>query len=171
MHSYSHPRKAETINRLLKKQSRPRNKRTNTTDMPASGARTPKVKKAQEDGEEAEGDEDEEDEATELVEPPEEVKPVMYRWVSSLRNIPTAEGEQQKVEMGITFSVPETLFVDPQVVVQPVDEPELEKIRMARGPGICAVAGCGKPRKYRVPKDWTIGACDSNHLRLVANSI
>ena len=68
--------------------------------------------------------------------------------------------------MRITFSVPEA-FVPP-----PLNEKELiklEKNRAARGPGLCAVEGCGKPGKYRVPRDWTIGACDSTHLRIVAN--
>ncbi|KAF8157234.1 hypothetical protein B0H34DRAFT_798529 [Crassisporium funariophilum] len=170
--------KAETINRLLKKQSRPKNKRTNTIDnqspMPsASGTRTPKTKaKSQEDGEDAEAEEDE-DEAMEIVEQVEEVKPVMYRWVSSLREVP-GDGEE-KVQMAITFSVPEALFPP---LADGVEEKanttsrQMEdKIRAARGPGTCAVEGCGKPRKYRVPKDWTVGACDSSHLRIVANQV
>lgn len=121
----------------------------------------------QEEGEEAEGD-DEEDEPMDIVEePPEEVKPVMYRWVSSLKVVPSSLGDSDRqVEMGITFSVPEA-FIPP-----PVDREqliELEKLRAARGPGICAVEGCGRLRKYRLPRDWTIGACDSTHLKIVAN--
>ncbi|PPR03725.1 hypothetical protein CVT24_007373 [Panaeolus cyanescens] len=160
--------KAETINRLLRKQSsRTKNKRANIVDssIPGSGTRTPKAKlKTQEDGEEAEGDEDEDD-AMEVVEPPEEVKPIMYRWVSSLK------GDH----MSITLSIPENI-IPPQTssdstpAKAPIEE-EDPKVKAARGPGICAVEGCGKPRKYRVPKDWTVGACDATHLKLVASRI
>jgi Ino eighty subunit 2 len=123
----------------------------------------------QEEGEEAEG-EDEEDEPMDIVEePPQEVKPIMYRWVSSLKAATPSSlpgDADRQVEMGITFSVPEA-FVPP-----PVDREkliELEKLRAARGPGICAVEGCGRQRKYRLPRDWTIGACDSTHLKIIAN--
>jgi len=46
---------------------------------------------------------------------------------------------------------------------------EAEKIRPARAPGVCAVEGCGLPRKYRVPKDWTVGACGMAHLKDVSS--
>lgn len=115
----------------------------------------------QEEGEEAEVD-DEEDEPMDIVmAPPEEVKPVMYRWVSSLK-----AGNPDGQVMEITFSVPEA-FVPPPVNREHLIE--LEKLRAARGPGICAVDGCGRLRKYRLPRDWTIGACDSTHLKIVAN--
>jgi len=173
--------KAETINRLLKKQSRPKNKRNNTVDdrspMPtASGSRTPKVKakNGTGDDEDAEAEEEEAEDAVDVTEQPEEIKPVMYRWVSSLRTIPGDGEGEQKVKMEITFSVPEALFPAPppsqeDVVIE--DAKEAEKIQKARGPGVCAVEGCGKPRKYRLPKDWTIGACDSTHLRVIANRV
>lgn len=104
-----------------------------------------------------------------VEEPPKEVKPVMYRWISSLQMVPSSTGNaDRQVEMGITFSVPEG-FLPPAANREELIE--LEKIRAARGPGLCAVEGCGKPRKYRVPRDWTIGACDSTHLRIVANQI
>lgn len=124
---------------------------------------------AQEEGEEADGDE-EEDEAMDIVEEqPKEVKPVMYRWVSSLRVVPSSTGNgDRQVEMGITFSVPEA-FVPP--LVNEEGSIEAKKLQTARGPGLCAVEGCGKPRKYRVPQDWTVGACDSTHLRIVANQV
>ncbi|KAF8198502.1 hypothetical protein BJ912DRAFT_951603 [Pholiota molesta] len=153
--------KAETINRLLKKQSRPKNKRTNTLDdrspMPA------KVKPGDDDVE-AEYDED----AMDVVEQPEEVKPIMYRWVSSLREVPV-EGGERRIEMGITFSVPENVIPQPSDKTAIIPDENQKKIQAARGPGVCAVEGCGKPRKYRLPKDWTIGACDSTHLRILAN--
>lgn len=143
----------------------------------ASGSRTPKVKmKNQDEAEEGEGDEDE-DEAMDVVETPEEIKPVMYRWTSSLRTVPTESKGEQKVEMLMTFSVPESVFPAPSPAqitdgnIIPEDAEQLEKIRKARGPGICAVEGCGKARKYRLPRDWTIGACDSVHLRVIANQL
>ena len=102
-----------------------------------------------------------------VEEPPEEVKPIMYRWVSSLKAVPSSLGDSDRqVEMGITFSVPEA-FIPPPVNTEELID--LEKLRAARGPGICAVQGCGRQRKYRLPRDWTIGACDSTHLKIVAN--
>ncbi|KAF8808499.1 hypothetical protein BYT27DRAFT_7255610 [Phlegmacium glaucopus] len=114
--------RAETINRLLKKQNRSKNKRMTALDdwsplTSVSGSRTPKIKiktNVQEEGEEADGDE-EEDEVMDIVEePPKEAKPVMYRWVSSLRIAPSTGSADRQMEMGITFSVPEA-FVPPQV--------------------------------------------------------
>jgi len=171
---------AETINRLLKKQSRPRNKRVNTTDshLPQSGARTPKPKiKTGEEGEEAEGEEEEEQ--MEPIDTPEEIKPTMFRWVSSLHE-KTGGTEEKQIQMIIRFSVPGTLSesADNKSRATQIEagsplshDTESEGIRRARGPGICAIEGCGKPRKYRVPKDWTVGACGSEHLRLVASRV
>lgn len=34
-------------------------------------------------------------------------------------------------------------------------------------PAVCAVAGCGAKRKYRLVKDWTVGACGMGHLKLL----
>jgi Ino eighty subunit 2 len=126
----------------------------------------------QEEGEEAEGDYEVEDEPMDIVveEPPEEVKPIMYRWVSSLKAVPSSFSPGNDVEMGITFSVPEAFVPPPPPpAVNRAELIELEKLRAARGPGICAVEGCGRLRKYRLPRDWTIGACDSTHLKIVAN--
>lgn len=164
---------AETINRLLKKQSRPKNKRANTTDSHAlpSGAPTPKPKLKTGDGEEGEVD-DEEDEVIEPAVPPEEIKPTMYRWVSSLREVPGSESETKKMQMTIAFSVPESMCPalgtaksDGKMDVDSVSP----NVPLGRGPGICAIEGCGKPRKYRLPKNWTIGACGSDHLGIIAS--
>ncbi|TFK34308.1 PAPA-1-like conserved region-domain-containing protein [Crucibulum laeve] len=65
--------KAETINRLLKKQSRPKNKRLVTSDSLRPSVRKPKQ----------DVDEDDEDYEELEMEPEEEVPPVMYRWVCS----------------------------------------------------------------------------------------
>ncbi|KAF8812612.1 hypothetical protein BYT27DRAFT_7251735 [Phlegmacium glaucopus] len=110
--------KAETINRLLKKQ--------------ISGSRTPKIKiksNVQEEGEEADGDEEEDDVMDIVEDPPKEAKPVMYRWISSLRIALSTGSADRQVEMGITFSLPEA-FVPPQV--------NEEECQAARGPGLCS---------------------------------
>lgn len=162
-----------------------------------SGARTPKTKlKANEDGEEGEeeGEEEEEEDPMEVVEYQEQVKPTMYRWVSSYReSTPQTDSTEKKVELVVSFSVPESVIPAPQVLegtaldattkmevdggsVQPVansapvviNDSQTDKVRAARGPGVCAVAGCGQPRKYRSVKDWTIGACGIEHLKAVA---
>ncbi len=116
---------------------------------------------------------------------PEDVKPTMYRWVSSLREVSGSESQAEKTQMIITFSVPESMYptlstpkdegsVDPihglenKMEIDSAD-PNVEKIRVARGVGLCAIEGCGMPRKYRLPKDWTIGACGSDHLRIIAS--
>jgi len=114
-----------------------------------------------EDADDAEREDDDGD-AMDVVETPKETKPLMYRWVSSLRTIPV-EGGEDVVGLGITFFVPEVLFTSPTSEIAPS-----EKSRPGAGPGVCAIDGCGKPRKYRLPKDWTIGACDSAHLRLLS---
>lgn len=178
----------------------------------ASGARTPKVKAAAKNGngnaddaDDAEGDEDDED-AMDVMEPVEEVKPVMYRWVSSLR-APVAPamsapamvaldegeakpkgGEQNEKQaqistMQITFSVPEFALAhhphpdlsNSNSTAMQVDDDynkdeeskKRERESKARGPGVCAVRGCGLPRKYRHPGDWTVGACGMGHLKEV----
>lgn len=166
---FKHISQAETINRLLKKQSRPKNKRTNTTE---SGIPTPKPKlKTGEEGDEGEGEEEEEEPAENVVPPPEDVKPTMYRWVSSLGEV---SGSANKTQMIITFSVPESVSAACTTNLHDSGSEKMEidsvdsAVRLARGPGVCAIKGCGGPRKYRLPKDWTIGACGFDHLRILA---
>ena len=86
----------------------------------------------------------------------EEPKPVtMYRWVSSTQG----DGEDKK--MVISFSVPTSLF-------PPVENPMPDPIQPSgRGPGVCAIEGCLGTRKYRLVKDWSVGACGLDHLRLL----
>ncbi|KXN86823.1 INO80 complex subunit 2 [Leucoagaricus sp. SymC.cos] len=143
--------KTETINRLLKKQTRPRNKRGTALDdrspMPSNG-RKMKLKTKDDEGEE--GEEGDEEEVIDVVE--EEVKPIMYRWTSS-----------KKVDGGTTsmvlnFSIP------PSVAIPPASEVQVPKPKV---PGVCAVEGCGQPRKYRLVKNWMVGACGMPHLKLL----
>lgn len=117
--------------------------------MPGNG-RKAKQKVKEEDGEEAE--EGDEEEVMEVVE--EEAKPVMYRWVSSKK------GDSESTNMVLSFSVPTTALPMPPLV------PEAPK---PKAPSNCAVEGCGQPRKYRLVKNWAIGACGMAHLKLLEN--
>ncbi|KAF6755686.1 hypothetical protein DFP72DRAFT_896230 [Ephemerocybe angulata] len=101
--------KAETINRLLKKQTRPRARRTNTTDSVGTGSVTPVGRAGKARGsalggsrlKATTGDEPDEDGEEELVEGEEgegeewedegvrdEPKPTWVRWVSRVVNVP-----------------------------------------------------------------------------------
>jgi Ino eighty subunit 2 len=110
--------------------------------MPGIGRKI-KQKPKENDAEVAE--EGDEEESMVVVE--EEVKPVMYRWTSSKK----VDGES--TSMVLSFSVP------PSEVI-PAPEPEAPKI-----PDTCAMDGCRQPRKYRLVRDWTIGACGMPHLK------
>ncbi|KAH6906937.1 hypothetical protein BKA70DRAFT_1285893 [Coprinopsis sp. MPI-PUGE-AT-0042] len=130
----------DTINRLLKKQTRPRARRANTGNVPLTGASTPQTTKgvsktglglkavANEEGED-EIDLEDEDLPAEIV--VDEPKPTMYRWVSRVEDvsIPTTEGggdtamdvvvegkgkaKEGERKMVITFSVPDSLLPAP----------------------------------------------------------
>ncbi|KAM5538159.1 hypothetical protein V8D89_008046 [Ganoderma adspersum] len=154
--------KAETINRLLKKQSRARGKRnalSTAEDRPGPG--------------EAAG-EGEEEETVEVAAPP----PTMYRWVSSARSPSTlAEGEGEKTErvMTMSFSVP--------VSVLPQQEEGEDAMQLDSGgrslpvhqrprsppttPPKCDVKGCTSLRKYRLVRDFQKGACGLSHLKVL----
>ncbi|KAL9710039.1 hypothetical protein Ac2012v2_007101 [Leucoagaricus gongylophorus] len=143
--------KAETINRLLKKQTRPRNRRGTALDdrspMPGIGRKV-KAKVKDDEGEGVE--EGDEDDAMEVVR--EEVKPVMFRWTSSKK----VDGNS--TSMVLSFSVPQT--VSPPLV--PVFEAPRTQDSVS-----CAVEGCNQHRRYRLVKDWKISACGMSHLKLL----
>ncbi|PFH47889.1 hypothetical protein AMATHDRAFT_109466, partial [Amanita thiersii Skay4041] len=136
--------KAETINRLLKKQSRPRNKRTITDTVP------------QENVEEGEGEENTPDGPQPVQE---EVKPVMYRWISSSR-VPGAAETGSERSMTITFSVP-TIVNIPQN-----QSPQKQEFAPPPQP-ICDVDGCSQLRKYKLVKNRMLGACGMAHLKVL----
>ena len=142
---------AETINRLLKKQTRPRNRRGTALDdrspMPGIGRKV-KAKVKDDEGEGVE--EGDEDDAMEVAR--EEVKPVMFRWTSSKK----VDGNS--TSMVLSFSVPQT--VAPPLV--PVFEAPRSQDSVS-----CAVEGCNQHRRYRLVKDWKIGACGMSHLKLL----
>ncbi|KAJ7758381.1 hypothetical protein B0H16DRAFT_1720980 [Mycena metata] len=166
--------KAETINRLLKKQSRPKKQRT-----------TAQAQQVQSDGEE--GDEEGgEDAAGGHGYGGAEQKP-MFRWVSSARRPPVAavdmkdaDADAMAVDLeeaptppvaSITFSVPESFLLIQSASGQFKTEEEDAKPVLAT-PARCAVDGCGGLRKYRaVGKAWGIGACGLGHLRVLEGRI
>ncbi|KAJ7114618.1 PAPA-1-like conserved region-domain-containing protein [Mycena crocata] len=153
--------KAETIHRLLKKQSRPKNKRT----------------QVQSDNEDIDMDEDD---AT--VSPGVPALP-MFRWVSTSRRPgadvkpvvsvdedgkPTVVADAGPVA-SMSFSVPEAFLHPPKIVLEmstvaPIITPASASAEQAH----CAVAGCGGARKYRaVGKPWGVGACGLGHLKVL----
>lgn len=145
--------KAETINRLLRKQSRPRNKRGTALDdrspMPGTGR---KVKQKLKDEEAEEAEEKEEEEPMDVVE--EEPTPVMYRWISSQKV------ENESPQMTLSFSIPPiALSVPPDGVDSDGSRP--------KAPNNCAVEGCSRERKYRLVRDWSVGACGMPHLKIL----
>ncbi|RDX55993.1 hypothetical protein OH76DRAFT_1460659 [Lentinus brumalis] len=149
--------KAETINRLLKKQSRARGKRNalaTAEDKPGPG--------------EAAG-EGEYEEAPEAFVPP----PTMYRWVSSARSLPKEAGEQEDAErvMTMSFSVPASVLAPKNENAMEVDGgavpvPPPPRLPQATPP-MCDVQGCTAVRKYRLVRDFQKGACGMGHLKLL----
>ncbi|TBU64942.1 PAPA-1-like conserved region-domain-containing protein [Dichomitus squalens] len=154
--------KAETINRLLKKQSRARGKRnalSTAEDRPGPG--------------EAAG-EGEEEEIVEAFAPP----PTMYRWVSSARSPSTpAKGEAGEAVpepvMTLSFSVPVSALPHKEEGenVMEVDSgngslhiPPPPRLPPAELPK-CDVQGCTSLRKYRLVRDFQKGACGLSHLK------
>ncbi|KAH0589886.1 hypothetical protein H2248_000078 [Termitomyces sp. 'cryptogamus'] len=184
--------KLETINRLLKKQSRPRKKRntaqrtdiddiapaditrsnSNSVCTPSRPKKNLKKSVADEEQYDDEGEDDDamvEDEEAEEELPEREVQiPTMYRWVSTSR-IPMADGEKPadvSVQMQITFSVP-TCALPPTEEMKTISSPhsEVSEQRPLPRPTTCAVPGCGKPFRYRLVKDLTRGACGMSCLK------
>ncbi|KAF9237001.1 hypothetical protein BU15DRAFT_76371 [Melanogaster broomeanus] len=155
--------KAETINRLLKKQSKPKNKRSalSTADDRTPVSLTPAVVQSARDGSEVpEG---------EVYEPVEFI-PTMYRWISTTKSAaPAGEGAdsissaQSDARMRLTFSVP--------VSVLPEDHSIPRGAEVAPAPPstkpVCDVSGCQQFRKYRLVKDWMKGACGIEHLKVL----
>ncbi|KAJ6454719.1 hypothetical protein C8R47DRAFT_1060985 [Mycena vitilis] len=149
--------KAETINRLLKKQSRPKTKRTTAQAQHGQG-------QSDEDADMEDGDA-----SPTGAGAPTSTSTPMYRWVSSSTARRTeadampVDGERMDGErtMSISFSVPEAFL------------PSTEHVRVhlsagAPVPGLCAVEGCGGARKYRaVGKAWGVGACGMGHLKVL----
>lgn len=151
---------AETINRLLKKQSRARGKRnalSTAEDKPGPGEPT-----------QGEGDEEE---MVEALAPP----PTMYRWVSSARPRPTADAEDDTPServMTLSFSVPVSAI--PQKLAEEAIAMEVDNgtniATSSRRPN-CDVQGCTSLRKYRLVRDFRKGACGMSHLKLLEGQL
>ncbi|ETW74666.1 hypothetical protein HETIRDRAFT_437260 [Heterobasidion irregulare TC 32-1] len=181
--------KAETINRLLKKQSRSKTKRSalsTAEDRTPAGASTPALGDADDDAPHPlgtpalaaaatassllNGAGTEGAAAGANVHAAAEARPTMYRWLSTTRG--AAPGEKT---MALAFCVPACAL--PGGVAgtgtgtgtgaadgMDVDAPALAPVA-AHPAAVCAVAGCGRGRKYRLVRDWTRGACGMEHLR------
>ncbi|KAG6379920.1 hypothetical protein JVT61DRAFT_10486 [Boletus reticuloceps] len=153
--------KAETINRLLKKQSKSKNKRNvlSTADDRTPVSATPAVVQSTRDGSEA--PEGEMPESIELI-------PTMYRWISTTKPLPgDAEPGSRDETLGrmkLRFSVP--------VSVLPPDAtlPSETRLPPAEAP-VCDVSGCERVRKYRLVRDWLKGACGMEHLKILEHQI
>ncbi|KAG6330673.1 hypothetical protein ID866_8416, partial [Astraeus odoratus] len=162
----------ETINRLLKKQSKSKNKRNvlSTADERTPVSVTPAMVSSTRDGSPPpEGE----------LQEPVEVAPTMYRWISTTKKPSPGtttttttgaealeEGKNVKTSepapMRLTFSVPVCALPPDGVQGQDgvVRPPSTAK-------PICDVSGCGRARKYRLVKDWVKGACGMDHLKLL----
>ncbi|KAI0778064.1 hypothetical protein BD413DRAFT_600898 [Trametes elegans] len=156
--------KAETINRLLKKQSRARGKRnalSTAEDRPALG-------------ENALG-EGEDDDVAESTTP----APTMYRWVSRAQPIsqPDESDEEHKKDgppertVVLSFAVPVSVLPPAQssgheaVDVDSKQTPA--KPPPSSVPPHCDVQGCTALRKYRLVRDFQKGACGLGHLKVL----
>ena len=145
---------AETINRLLKKQSKSKNKRNvlSTADDRTPMSATPAVMHSAQDGSEApEGE----------VFEPVELIPTMYRWISTTKPLPgaaePASRDDSDGRMKLIFSVPVSVLAAPpsETRLPPAEEP------------VCDVSGCARARKYRLVRDWLKGACGMEHLEIL----
>ncbi|TEB26137.1 hypothetical protein FA13DRAFT_1112228 [Coprinellus micaceus] len=89
----------------------------------------------------------------------------------------TKKLETVERKMVLSFSVPLSLVPEP-ISESPMDidgphpPPPLPAVvgkfpNKPSEPAICAIAGCGAKRKYRLVRDWTIGACGMGHLKVL----
>lgn len=133
--------KAETINRLLKKQSKSKAKRSALSTAEASAS---------------EGEREVEQEEKEIV------LPTTWRWVSSTRPLGDSStmpqedvaGGRMRLALGVPISVLSSTLQAPQPP-PPKEKPQ------------CDVSGCTETRKYRVVHDWMYGACCPKHLKIL----
>ncbi|KAH9835674.1 uncharacterized protein C8Q71DRAFT_869475 [Rhodofomes roseus] len=148
--------KTETINRLLKKQSRARGKRNalaTAEDRPSTGG-------GGDDGEEGMG-----------AEPFEFVNPTMYRWVSTSRKSAFQGEANTDKKMSLSFSVPVSVLPptltppEPASAAMDIDKPVVPADPAVQALANCDVQGCSERRKYRLVRDFAKGACGMTHLK------
>ncbi|KAJ7616403.1 hypothetical protein FB45DRAFT_899121 [Roridomyces roridus] len=171
--------KAETINRLLKKQSRPRNKRTTAlSTAPPAEIPTPPIETPGSGDENAavalEDTVDLADAQFLLIPQETDPEPIMYRWISTSRAPDDADtvtdGDQPKV-MRVSFAVPPSVLPPPsnsESEVMASDDGRTQVTAPAPLPAVCGVEGCTAGRRYRlVGGPWGTGACGMAHLKLL----
>jgi Ino eighty subunit 2 len=133
--------KAETINRLLKKQSKSKAKRSALSTAEASAS---------------EGEREVEQEEKEVI------LPTTWRWVSSTRPLvdpsTTSQEDAAQSKMRLTLGVPISVLSS----TTPAPQPPLPKEKPQ-----CDVPGCTEIRKYRLVRDWVRGACGLTHLKVL----
>jgi len=151
--------KAETINRLLRKQS---TRRTRKRDADASGAATPANRTDGRRNNNGQDGSDSEDSSPSKT-PPETTT---YRWISSAS--------------GITFSVPssflpslegeilgeDSITPEDSSLPKPTTDPSFNPLP-ARPLSKCSYDGCDLTRKYRLVRNFDAGACGMEHLKLL----
>ncbi|KAG5735549.1 hypothetical protein E4T56_gene11080 [Termitomyces sp. T112] len=143
--------KAETINRLLKKQSRPRGKRGKDNNIAPPAA----------DADSDEGNAmDEDTPPDDALQPP---PPTMYRWISTSHVHPAST----EPCMSLTFSVPPSVVPSPSQTQAQGGHYEVNPAAPPPRPTSCAAPGCGRPFRYRLVKDWTRGACGMECLKVL----
>lgn len=109
----------------------------------------------------------------------------MYRWISSSRRPETiaggtkADAAEAERRMWISFSVPTTVVSrispppeDKDAAGRDMDIDDAKPIvdsslTASTQPPRCAVPGCGATRKYRLVRNWQIGACGMSHLKML----
>ncbi|KAH9898537.1 hypothetical protein C8Q73DRAFT_641052 [Cubamyces lactineus] len=151
--------KLETINRLLKKQSRTRGRRnalSTAEDKPTPGENAP--------------GEGEEEDVAETFAPP----PTMYRWISRTQSVPVPGEQQETSEKTVVFSFSVPVEALPPTVTQDGDgsmQVDSDMATTARRPQArpphCDVQGCTALRKYRLVRDFHKGACGLSHLKVL----
>jgi Ino eighty subunit 2 len=147
--------KAETINRLLKKQARPRAKKGTSTAVTPSAADTHTPSEDPEAG----GEKAEES-------PAEVIVPHMWRWVSTSKQV-QAEGEivQEIRVLAIPVNAP-TLAAEVSEVPSALLESK-KQVNCA-----CPVTpACKNPPKYRSTVKHDLWACSMDHLRQINASL
>ncbi|TFK20805.1 hypothetical protein FA15DRAFT_599045 [Coprinopsis marcescibilis] len=156
--------RAETINHLLKKQSRPRARRMPTTDSPFPGSSTPTgfvYRFARPGGDHnAKTDANASDNAK--VDLDENAMDVEHK---------SAPGKVER-KIVMSFSVPASALPGweaPEEYPSPeaFEREQDPNLSMQMGPGWCAIDGCGAKRKYWCVKDWTVGACGMAHSKVL----
>ncbi|KAJ7209155.1 hypothetical protein GGX14DRAFT_697865 [Mycena pura] len=157
---------AETINRLLKKQSRAKTRRNAAAPVP-----TPVTVTAPQSDEDAADMDDEREDAPPAPSTSTAAAIPMYRWISTSRPPePAAPPDAMCVDSepapppvaSISFSIPEAFLSTSGADESAARAPCLPT------PAHCAIEGCEGARKYRaVGKAWGVGACGLGHLRLL----